>query len=99
MGDRRGRRKGRGEGREQGKVADGLAAVTEVINRGARFWQNFQGYCREQGLLTPEDDKAFVPACATPTMIPSDRQATRLMALLARAKESGWEESDDLIGV
>jgi hypothetical protein len=87
------------ERREQGKVADGLAAVTEVMKRDAIFWQNVRRYCRERRLLTHADEKALVPACAVPTMIPSDFQAARLLALLARAKENGWEEGDDLVDV
>ena len=84
------------ERREQGKVVDGLTAVTEVMQKGAGFWQNLRRYCRERRLLTQEDQRALVPACAMPKMVPSDRQAIRLLQLFAKLKELSGDEAGDL---
>ena len=42
------------------------------------------------GILLPDDEKALVPACRMPSMIPSDRQAARLLQVADRAAEAGW---------
>ena len=84
------------ERREQGKVVEGLTAVTEVMQKGAGFWENLRRYCRERRLLAQEDKRALVPACAMPKMVPSDRQAIRLLQLLAKLKEISGDEAGDL---
>jgi hypothetical protein len=46
---------------------------------------------RARKILLPDDEKALVPACRMPSMVPTDRQATRLVQLADRAIEAGWQ--------
>ncbi|MBF0185831.1 MAG: AIPR family protein [Magnetococcales bacterium] len=73
----------------EGKIDDGIRAVSEVMSRSSTSWIALRDYAREMRLLGPEDEKALFPVITTPPKVPTDRQAERLMALLARCQESG----------
>jgi hypothetical protein len=76
--------------RDEQRVTDGLAAVSEVINLGAPYWDRIRMFARTNGLLTPEDDKALDVACRTPKRIPNDYQASRAVAVKQRCEEAGF---------
>jgi hypothetical protein len=76
--------------REDGRVDRGVQAITEVMRKDAAFWQHLREYARQKKLLVPEDERALVPAVNMPKMVPSDRQAQRLITLLNRCEELGF---------
>jgi hypothetical protein len=79
------------DAKAEGFIDRGLEVVTEVMSRGPSFWQDLRNYARGNKLLLPADEKALVPAVNMPNMIPTERQAARLIALLQRCSEAGFE--------
>ena len=61
-----------------------------VLSREMKFWESLRGFCRTKRILLPDDEKALVPACQIPGMVPTDRQAKRLLQLVDRATNAGW---------
>lgn len=76
-----------------GKIDSGLDALKQVLKRDASYWQSLRGFCRSKRILLPDDEKALVPACQMPSMVPTDRQAVRLLHLVERAEGAGWQFS------
>ena len=76
--------------RDESRVDRGLEAITEVMRKDAVFWQVLESYARPRNLLFPEDERALVPAKNLPRMVPTDRQAERIMGLLSRCEEAGF---------
>jgi hypothetical protein len=84
------KRANRREQRAVGLIDQGLESVREVLARDSMYWESLRGFCRTKRILLPEDEKALFPACQIPTMVPSDRQAARLLQLVGRAVGAGW---------
>jgi hypothetical protein len=85
---------GRARKREQrvtGLIDSGLDSVKRVVSRESRYWESLREFGRTKRILQPDDEKALVPACRIPRMIPTDRQAARLLQLADRAAEAGWQ--------
>lgn len=78
--------------RGDGRVDRGVEAITEVIQKDAPFWQAVRSYARQRNLLFAEDEKALYPAVNLPKLVPTDRQAERLISLLARCEDAGFAE-------
>jgi hypothetical protein len=74
-----------------GAIDDSLEAMKHVLKLGAGYWESLRRFCRSKHILQPEDEKALVPACQMPGMVPTERQAARLLLLLKRAEDSGWK--------
>lgn len=85
------RRASKRDQRATGQIDRGLDAVKQVLARDSNYWESLRGFCRTKRLLLPEDEKALVPACRIPHMVPSDRQAGRLLQLVERATAAGWQ--------
>lgn len=81
------------EQRGEQRVADGLAAVTEVLNRGGEYWGRVRAMARAQGLLTPADDTALSIAVQTPRKLPTEAQAARVVAVREKCVEAGILEA------
>jgi hypothetical protein len=60
------------------------------VSRQSKYWEQLREFARSNRILLPADEKALVPACQMPGMIPTDRQAARLLQLADRAAEAGW---------
>jgi hypothetical protein len=73
-----------------GMIDRGLDSIKQVLARDSTYWESLRGFCRANGILLPDDEKALVPACQ-PNMVPTDRQATRLLQLVDRAVATGWD--------
>jgi hypothetical protein len=65
--------------------------VTEIIERGAPFWQAVERFALGKGLVTADDRRALHPARNVPRMVPEPWQATQLIELLQRCREHGFE--------
>jgi len=90
--DKANARAGDREQREGQRVTDGLAAVTEVVNLGGAFWQRLRTFAGSRRLTSPDEDSALAIACSVPRRIPTDWQASRLLAVKKRCEEAGFEE-------
>ncbi len=85
------RRANRREQKAIGIVDRGLDTTRQVLARDSKYWESLRGFCRAKRILLPDDEKALIPACQIPKMVPTDRQATRLLQLVERALEAGWQ--------
>jgi len=74
-----------------GRIDRGLDAVKQVLQQPADYWNSLRAFSRSKGILLPDDERALTPACQMPGMIPSDRQASRLLQLVERATDAGWQ--------
>jgi len=74
-----------------GQIDRGLDALKQVLERDASYWESLRGFCRKKRILLPDDEKALTPACRMPSMVPTDRQAVRLLDLVDRAEGAGWQ--------
>lgn len=77
--------------REDRRVADGLAAVTEVVGLGAPFWQRLRAFARTERLASPDEDSALAVACLVPRKVPADWQASRALAVKRRCEDAGFK--------
>lgn len=77
--------------RATGMIDDGLDSIKQVLARESAYWEDLRGFCRAKGILLPDDERALIPACQIPKMVPTDRQATRLLQLVDRAVAAGWD--------
>ena len=84
------RRSRRREQRNIGLIDRGLDSIKQVVAREAKYWEALREFARSRRILLPEDEKALVPACRMPSMIPTDRQAARLLQLADKVAEAGW---------
>jgi hypothetical protein len=78
------------EARRTRRVHDALEVLKEVIEHDASYWNSVRDFGRSRNILTPEDEKALVPACQIPKKIPTERQAACLMLLVDKALDAGW---------
>jgi AIPR protein/Sulfite exporter TauE/SafE len=74
-----------------GAIDDSLEAIKHVMKLGAGYWEALRRISRSKHILQPEDEKALVPACQMPGMVPTERQAARLLLLLKLAEDGGWK--------
>jgi hypothetical protein len=82
------------EQREGQRVIDGLAGVNEVITLGGPFWQRLRAFARTKHLASPEDESALAIVCA-PRRVPTDWQASRVLAVKRRCEDEGFEEPSE----
>ncbi len=78
------------EQRATGLIDRGLDSVKQVLSHDSKYWEALRGFCRTKRILLPDDERALVPACQIPTLVPTDKQAARLIQLVSRAVEAGW---------
>ena len=83
-------RSARKKQKSDGAVDRGLDAITQVMANDADYWDALRQFSRTKGILSADDERALLPACRMPEMIPTDRQATRLLQLEKRAQDAGW---------
>ena len=70
----------------------GINAQSEVVNRGAEFWEKLLVWGREQARLSPKDSQILEICTSIPRRLPSDLQARHAMDILARMQEQGFVE-------
>lgn len=83
------------EARRTRRVHDGLDVLKQVLEHDANYWISAREFCRSRRILSPEDEKALVPACKLPNVLPNDRQAACLMRLIDKALDAGWSGADE----
>jgi len=77
------------DARAEGRIDDGIRAVSEVMSRPSESWIAVRDYAREMRLIGSEDEKALFPVIVSPSKVPTDKQAERLISLLIKCRESG----------
>jgi hypothetical protein len=82
-------RAARKSAREDGRIDRGVQAITEVMQKDVPFWQSVCSFARRRTILSPDDEKALYPALNK--LVPTDRQAERLIGLLTRCQDVGFE--------
>jgi hypothetical protein len=85
------RRAGKREQRATGLIDRGLDSINQVLSYDSKYWESLRAFCRTKRILLPDDERALVPACQMPSMVPTDRQAARLLQLRDRATAAGWQ--------
>lgn len=84
------RRSNKRQQKATGEIDRGLDATKRVLEHNSAYWESLRKFCRSKRIVLPEDEKALVPACQIPRMIPTDWQAARLLKLVERAERAGW---------
>lgn len=72
------------------KVVNEIYAQSEVVSRPAEMWKQLAEFAVKNHLVTPTDVTALTVACRIPEKIPNTYQSKRLLALLERAAEEGF---------
>ncbi len=85
------RRAGKREQRSTGLIDRGLDSIKQVLSYDSKYWESLRAFCRAKRILLADDEKALVPACQIPSMVPTDKQAARLLQLVDRATAAGWQ--------
>ena len=76
--------------RKDQKVTNDLNAQMEVVKYSSEMWQRLSVFAVENRLVTPTDVTALSIACKLPAKLPNTYQSKRLLELLAKAKEEGF---------
>ena len=77
------------ETRATGKVDEDLRVMGQILSIGPDTWSSLREHARAARLILPSDEAALRAACSGRP--PSEAQARRLVALLGRAQENGWD--------
>ena len=72
------------------KVVNEIYAQSEVVSKPAEMWKRLAEFAVKNHLVTPTDVTALTIACRIPEKIPNTYQSKRLLALLERAAEEGF---------
>ena len=72
------------------KIVNEIYAQAEVVNRPVEMWKRLAEFAVNNHLVTPTDVTALAIACKMPDKIPNTYQSKRLLALLERATEEGF---------
>jgi hypothetical protein len=84
------------EYRDQQRVTDGLAALTEVMELGAVYWEGVRAFGRSAKILSPKDDATLGVACAMPRRMPNDKEAVRLIGVRDKCTDVGFETEHEV---
>ena len=69
---------------------NGIEAQTAVVNAGATFWSDALAWGQENGPLSPTDAGVLDVARCIPRQIPTPAQSRRLLELLKRLQDNGY---------
>ncbi len=72
------------------KIVNEIYAQSEVVNHPAEMWKRLAEFAVKNLSVSPTDVTALTIACKIPNKIPNTYQCKRLLALLERAVEEGF---------
>ena len=72
------------------KIVNEIYAQSEVVNQPVEMWKRLAEFAVKNHLVSPTDVTALTVACKIPEKIPNTYQSKRLLALLERAVEEGF---------
>lgn len=76
--------------RKEQKVTNEVEAQTQVVNRGAPYWQRLLHWAEAGTLMTPSELEVLRVAARMPRIIPSGFQAAKLLQVAVKALDGGW---------
>ncbi len=76
--------------RKEQKVDNEIFAQAEVVNYSADLWKRLAEFTVNNHLVTSTDVSALTIACKIPEKIPNPYQCKRLLTLLEKAKDEGF---------
>ena len=76
--------------KKEQKVVNGINAQVEVIKYPVEFWKRLSEFTVNNHLVTPTDVSALALACKMPNKLPNSYQCKRLLDLLDKAIEEGF---------
>jgi len=80
------------EAEEQRDMDNGIEVQMEVINRGSKFWQKLDSFCKKHRMgISPREQGVLDIAIAMPTRIPTDWQSSMILKLLKRMEDEGFQ--------
>ena len=85
------RRSAHNQGRRGQKMLNGIQAQMAVVEAGAGFWTEVLAWGREQELLTAKELGVVGAATQLPTRLPSEAQSVKIMGVLAKLREAGYQ--------
>ncbi|GAB1596998.1 AIPR family protein [Lysobacter claricitrinus] len=75
--------------RKKKREIDGITAQSEVVKRGAEFWQTVISKGSEARQLTAKDHQILTVCASVPRLIPSELQCKHAIGVLERMAEQG----------
>lgn len=81
---------GRRSARKEQKITNEVEAQTEVLKRGAPYWQQLLHWAEAGTLMTPSELEVLRVASRMPRQIPTGPQSFKLLQASAKASEDGW---------
>lgn len=76
--------------KKEQKVVNEIQAQTAVVNYPVEMWMRLTKFAVMNHMVTPTDASALSIACKMPAKIPNTYQCKRLLALLRKALEEGF---------
>ncbi|WP_409294049.1 AIPR family protein [Peribacillus sp. SCS-26] len=80
------------QARNDQKMLSGIEAQTEVINKGAKYWNSLQQFVAIKRIATPSEVDSLKIACKLPLRIPNPIHSQQLLVLVNKAEAEGWKE-------
>ncbi|MFJ9501556.1 AIPR family protein [Brevibacillus centrosporus] len=74
------------------KMVTGIEAQTKVVNYGAEYWKRLQTFVAEKKVPYHLEEESLKIACQMPVKLPNSVHSQKLLSLLNRAMEEGWNE-------
>ena len=81
---------GKRSARKEQKVTNEVEAQTDVVERGASFWQQLLRWAETGTSMTPSELEVLRVATRMPRLIPTGPQSLKLLHVVAKAAEEGW---------
>ena len=72
------------------KITNDINAQVEVIKYSAEIWKRVSEFAVMNHLVSPADVSALAIACKIPEKLPNSYQSKRLLALLSKVREEGF---------
>ena len=76
--------------KKEQKIVNEIQAQMAVINYPVEMWMRLSEFAVRNLMITPTDVSALAIACKMPAKIPNTYQCKRLLALLRKASEEGF---------
>lgn len=76
--------------KKEQKITNDINAQVKVIKYSAEIWKHISEFAVMRHLVSPADVTALTVACKIPEKLPNSYQSKRLLALLDKVKEEGF---------
>ena len=76
--------------KKEQKIINEIYAQSEVVSYSAEMWKHLAEFAVKNHIVTPTDVTALSMACKIPSKLPNAYQSKRLLVLLEKAKDEGF---------